>query len=87
MIGYPECAINLAHGAAYLAGAKKSRESYDAYFEALADVQKLGNLPIPKKIRNAPTKLMKDLGYHKGYTLYDEDSYLPDKLKNKRYLK
>lgn len=86
-VGYPECAINLAHGVAYLAEAKKSRKSYDAYFEAVADVERLGNLPIPKKIRNAPTKLMKDLDYHKGYKLYDEESYLPEKLKNKKYLK
>lgn len=86
-IGYPECAINLAHGVAYLALAKKSRESYDAYFEAVADVQKEGNLPIPMRVRNAPTKLMKELGYHKGYKLYDKESYLPDKLKKKKYLK
>jgi len=86
-IGYPECAINLAHGVAYLAECKKSRKSYDAYFEAVDDVRKLGNLPIPMKVRNAPTKLMKDIGYHKGYKLYDKESYLPDKLKNKKYLK
>ena len=86
-IGYPECAINLAHGVAYLAECTKSRKSYDAYFEALADVKTLGNLPVPKKIRNAPTKLMKDLDYHKGYKLYDTESYLPDKLKKKKYLK
>jgi putative ATPase len=86
-IGYPECSINLAHGAAYLALAKKSRESYDAYFEAVADVKEHGNLPIPMKVRNAPTKLMKELGYHKGYQLYDKESYLPDKLKKKKYLK
>ncbi|MEJ0053766.1 MAG: replication-associated recombination protein A [bacterium] len=85
-IGYPECAINLAHGVAYLAECKKSRKSYDAYFEAVADVQKLGNLPVPMKIRNAPTKLMKNLGYHKGYKLYDEESYLPEKLKKRKYL-
>jgi putative ATPase len=86
-IGYPECQINLAHGVAYLATCKKSRESYDAYFEALEDVKKLGNLPIPMKVRNAPTKLMKELGYHKGYKLYDKESYLPDKLKKKKYLR
>jgi putative ATPase len=86
-IGLPEAAINLAHGAAYLALAAKDRTSYDAYFEALADVQKLGNLPIPMKIRNAPTKLMKELGYHKGYKKYDTESLLPDKLKGKKYLK
>lgn len=86
-IGYPECAINLAHGVAYLAESKKSRQSYDAYFEAVDDVKKFGNLPVPMKIRNAPTKLMKNLGYHKGYKLYDKESYLPDKLKGKKYLK
>ncbi|MBX4192548.1 replication-associated recombination protein A, partial [Candidatus Parcubacteria bacterium] len=86
MIGYPECAINLAHGVAYLAESKKSRKSYEAYFEALDDVKKFGNLPIPMRIRNAPTKLMKDIGYHKGYKLYDKESYLPDKLKGKKYL-
>lgn len=85
-IGYPECAINLAHGVAYLAQCKKSRESYDAYLEAMADVKKEGNLPIPMKVRNAPTKLMKELGYHKGYKFYDKESYLPDKLKKKKYL-
>jgi putative ATPase len=86
-IGYPECAINLAHGVAYLAESKKSRASYDAYQEALADVKQFGNLPIPMNIRNAPTRLMKDLGYHKGYKMYDEESYLPEKLKKKKYLK
>jgi putative ATPase len=68
---------------AYLATCKKSRASYDAYFEALADAKKHGNLPIPMNISNAPTKLMKDLGYHKGYKLYDKESYLPDKIKKK----
>jgi putative ATPase len=86
-IGYPECAINLSHGVAYLSECKKSRRSYDAYFEAVDDVKKLGTLPIPMKVRNAPTKLMKDAGYHKGYTLYDKESYLPEKLKGKKYLK
>jgi putative ATPase len=86
-IGYPECAINLAHGVAYLATIEKSRKSYDAYFEAVDDVKALGNLPVPMRIRNAPTKLMKDLGYHKGYKLYDTESYLPDKLKDKKYFK
>jgi len=86
-IGYPEAQINLAHGAAYLATCKKSRASYDAYFEALADAKEFGNLPIPMNIRNAPTKLMKELGYHKGYKLYDKESLLPEKLKKKKYLK
>jgi len=86
-IGYPECAINLAQGVAYLAQCKKSRNSYNAYFAAVDDVKKLGNLPIPLKIRNAPTKLMKDLEYGKDYEKYDKESYLPEKLKGKKYLK
>lgn len=85
-IGYPECAINLAHGAAYLASAKKSRASYDALRKAQADVERLGNLPVPLHIRNAPTKLMKKLGYGKGYQKYGTESYLPEKLKDTRYL-
>lgn len=87
IIGYPECSINLAHGVAYLAGCKKDRRANDAIAEAQADVRLHGNLPIPLKIRNAPTKLMKELGYHKGYEKYDAESYLPDKLKGKKYLK
>jgi len=85
-MGLPECRINLAHGVAYLAQCKKDRRAYDAYEEAAADVQKFGNLPIPMNIRNAPTKLMKDLGYHKGYEKYTDESFLPDKLKKKKYL-
>jgi len=87
IIGYPECAINLAHGVAYLAQAKKDRSAYDALRSAQADATKFGNLPIPKKIRNAPTKLMKELDYGEGYEKYDAESYLPDTLKNKKYLK
>lgn len=86
MIGYPECAINLAHGVAYLAGCKKDRSAYDALRAAQADVKKYGNLPVPLKIRNAPTKLMKNLEYGKGYEMYDIDSYLPEKIKDKKYL-
>lgn len=85
-IGYPECAINLAHGAAYLAGAKKDRRAYDGLQEALADVKKYGNLPIPLKLRNAPTKLMKDTGYGKGYEKYDADDLLPEEIKGRRYV-
>lgn len=86
-IGYPECAINLAHGVTYLAGAKKDRSAYDAYFRAVKDVIQHGNLPVPMKIRNAPTKLMKEIGYGSGYEMYDKDSLLPDKIKNKKYYK
>lgn len=86
-IGYPECQENLAQGAAYLALAKKDRSAYDAYMEALADVKNFGNLPIPMSIRNAPTKLMKELGYGKNYEKYTKESLLPETLKRKKYLK
>lgn len=87
-VGYPEAQINLAHGTAYLSQAKKDRSAYDAYFAALADVKKHGNLPIPLQLRNAPTKLMKELDYGKGYEMYPEEKerLLPEKLKGKRYL-
>lgn len=85
-IGYPECAINLAHVVCYLSRAPKSKASYYAYLAATADVKEHGNLPIPMNIRNAPTKLMKDLGYGKGYEKYTIESLMPEKLKNKKYL-
>jgi putative ATPase len=85
IIGYPECSINLAHGVVYLATAKKDRRSYDAFQKARADVTNFGNLPIPMHVRNAPTSLMKELGYGKGYQMYDDKSYLPDKLSTKTY--
>lgn len=97
IIGYPECAINLAHGVAYLAKAKKDRTSYDAYFAAVADVKKFGNLPVPMNLRNlprlpggkagAPTKLMKELGYGKDYESYTDEDLLPEKLRGRRYYK
>ena len=86
-VGYPEAAINLAHGVAYLSGCKKDRRAYDALRAAEEDVRKYGNLPIPLKIRNAPTKLMKDLAYGKGYEMYDSESYLPEKLKKRTYFR
>jgi len=86
-IGYPECAINLAHGTVYLAKAPKDRSAYNGLREAQEDVKKHGNLPIPLEILNAPTKLMKDLGYGKGYEPYPgkDKSLLPKKLKDKKY--
>lgn len=84
-IGYPECQENLAHGVVYLALAKKDRSAYDAYFAALDDVKKYGNLPVPMQIRNAPTKLMKNLGYGKNYEPYSKENLLPEKLKGKKY--
>lgn len=85
-VGMPECAINLAQAAAYLALSKKSRASYEAYRAALEDVRQHGELPVPMKIRNPVTKFMQREGYGKDYKKYDEESYLPDKLKNKKYL-
>jgi putative ATPase len=84
-IGYPECQENLAAGVVYLCQAKKDRSAYNAYMEALSDVKKYGNLPIPFEVRNAPTKLMKELGYGKGYQKYTTESLLPEKIKGKKY--
>ena len=85
-IGLPECGINLAHGVAYLANCKKDRSAYNAYKTALEDVKEYGNLPVPNILRNAPTKLMKDLEYGKDYELYTKENLLPEKLKGKKYL-
>lgn len=87
VIGYPECAINLAHGAVYLAECKKDRSSYEAYLAAQADVKYFGNLTIPLNIRNASTSLMRELGYGQGYDPYTHESFLPQELKSKKYYK
>ncbi|KUK83529.1 MAG: recombination factor protein RarA [Microgenomates bacterium 39_6] len=84
-VGYPECQENLAAGTVYLAQAPKDRRAYEAYMRALSDVKKYGNLPIPLHLRNAPTKLMKDLGYGKDYQPYTKEDLLPEKLKGKKY--
>jgi len=84
-VGMPEAAINLAHGVAYLSNCKKDRSAYEALRAAQEDVKKFGNLPIPLNVRNPVTKLMKKLGYGKGYEKYSKESYLPEKLKDKRY--
>ncbi len=85
-IGYPECAINLAHGVVYLCKAPKDRSAYNGLRAAQADVKQYGNLPIPMEILNAPTKLMKDLGYGQDYEPYPKNkSLLPKKLKGKKY--
>lgn len=86
-IGYPEAGINLSHGVIYLSKAPKSKAAYYAYLAAMADAKEHGNLPIPLKIRNAPTKLMKDLGYKKGYEKYTKEDLLPEKLKGSKYWK
>ena len=86
-IGYPECAINLAHGATYLSLCKKDRRAYNGIKMARNDVKTFGGLPIPLKILNAPTKLMENLGYGEGYEKYDKEEYLPEKLKGTKYFK
>ena len=84
-IGYPECQFNLAHGVVYLATAPKNRAAGKAYFDALEDVKERGNLQIPLHIRNAPTQLMRKLGYGEGYRAYTDESMLPEEIKGKRY--
>jgi putative ATPase len=86
-VGLPEAGINLAHGVAYLANCPKDKSAYNAYMEALEDASKYGNLPVPLKLRNAPTKLMKKLDYGKDYEKYTKEDLLPSKLKGRKYLK
>lgn len=86
-IGMPEAGINLAHGTVYMATAAKDRTAYEALGKAMADVAKHGNLPIPFKVRNAPTKLMKNIGYGAGYEKYTADDFLPEKLHGTQYFK
>ena len=92
VIGYPECRIILSQTAVYLATSVKSNASYLAIENALAEVENSGDQPVPLHIRNAPTKLMKDIGYHKGYKYahdYENNfidlEFLPDKLKGKKF--
>jgi putative ATPase len=85
-IGMPEAGINLAHGVVYLSQAGKEKRAYEAYNRALGDAKKYGNLPIPMSIRNAPTKLMKDLGYGEGYERYTKKDLMPEELRGKKYL-
>ncbi len=83
-IGLPECVLNLAHGVAYLANAPKDRSANDAIGMAMEDAKKFGNLPVPMQIRNAPTKLMKELGYGKKTDEQSED-LMPSKLAGRKY--
>ncbi len=87
-VGLPEAEINLAHGVAYLAQAKKDRRAYDALRAAQKDVKKYGYLPIPLKLRNPVTDLMKKEGYGQDYEMYPdrENSYLPEKLQDRKYV-
>ena len=66
-IGYPECRINLSQCACYLACSAKSNATYMALNNAEMAIKRTGDLPVPLHIRNAPTKLMKEMGYHDGY--------------------
>lgn len=94
MIGMPECSVNIAQCVAYLANAPKSNALYNAWQSISDDIQNLPNEPVPIHLRNAPTKLMKDLGYGKGYKYTPNfkdpndarQDYLPERLKNKKYL-
>lgn len=92
-IGYPECNVILAQAVVYMAKCKKSNELYTAYSQATEDVRKYGNLGVPMHIRNSPTRLMKDLGYGKGYKYSpdfgykEKQDYFPEQLKNRKYLK
>ncbi len=90
-IGWPEGRIPLAEATVYLASSPKSNSAYLGVDTALSLVRQTGNLPVPLPLRNAPTKLMKDLGYHDGYKYphdypsnFTPQQYLPDGLTDKR---
>ena len=91
-VGLPEGELALAHAAIYLATAPKSNAIYDGYNKVKQTINKTGTLPVPFHIRNAPTRLMKDVGYGKGYRYahnfsdaYVPQEYLPEKLKGQTY--
>ena len=91
-VGMPECDVALAQAVTYLAAAPKSNALYAGYGEVKADVRKYGALPVPLHIRNAPTRLMKDIGYGKGYKYAHkfpdhivEQEHLPEKLAGRTY--
>lgn len=90
MVGWPESRIILSETAVYLATSPKSNASYMAIENAIGAVHEHGDLPVPLHLRNAPTKLMKDIGYHKGYKYAHDfegnfvaENYLPDELSGK----
>ncbi len=93
-IGMPECEIFLMQLSIYLSNAPKDNSAYIAEGLVKQDIEKYGNLPVPMNIRNAPSKLMKEIGYGKGY-IYDHDleskksgqQCMPDKLINRKYIK
>ncbi len=94
MLGMPECEVHLAQAVTYLALSKKSNALYVAYGAAKEDVHNFPNEPVPLHLRNASTKLMKELDYSKGYK-YTPDyktakeakqEYFPERLKGRKYL-
>ena len=91
-IGMPEARIPLAECVIYLAASPKSNSAYMAVAAALDAVRQTGNAPVPLHLRNAPTKLMKDLGYAQNYKYphdypgnFVEQAYLPEELKDKKF--
>ncbi|MCR4958821.1 MAG: replication-associated recombination protein A [Prevotella sp.] len=91
-IGWPEARIALAECCVYLATSPKSNSAYLAIDDALATVRQTGNLPVPLHLRNAPTSLMKQLGYSDGYKYphdfpghFTQQQYLPDELQHQRF--
>lgn len=92
MLGMPECNVNLAQAVVYLSRAPKSNALYKAYGLVQEDVKNFGNAPVPLHVRNAPTELMKNLGYGKEYKYNPdfagpvEQEYLPEELKGRKYL-
>ncbi len=92
LLGSPEGELAIVEAAVYMAAAPKSNALYKAFADAKAAVKQLGYLPVPKHIRNAPTELMKNLDYGKGYEYshdydhaYSGQSYLPDQLQNTQF--
>ncbi|MDD4931270.1 MAG: replication-associated recombination protein A [Candidatus Colwellbacteria bacterium] len=91
LIGMPECGVNLAQAVVYMAKCPKSNALYKGYQAVQDDIKNLPNEPVPIHLRNAPTKLMKNIGYGKGYKYNPdykgkvEQDYLPEKLKERKY--
>jgi putative ATPase len=93
-IGWPEGRIALSECAIYLANSPKSNSAYMAINDAIETVNRTGDLPVPLHLRNAPTKLMKEMGYHEGYKYahdyannFVKQQYLPDELCNEKFWK
>lgn len=91
-IGYPECRITLSQTAVYLATSPKSNSTYLAIDEALSEIKRSGDLPVPIHLRNAPTKLMKEIGYGEEYKYahnyegnFVQQQFLPDQLMGKKF--